>query len=215
MRWKTFGVVSRRRKQPMVTFLFSVLGVGLTLVDGRLVLSVALDVLGEPLVKLFVGIEQRGHDEVKQRPQLRDSENTPRSKTTAVVSCTNRLTSTHTNTPPTSAMVFWMGVPVSSSRLRHWNCRRIFHRTLQTDRNSDWWSGATATWVYHHWTQQSYNPTHYSDCKRWVVCVGVRFSKHFLSRLVDSGRRPVKYIFQTFQNASKEVFWVLWPIYRK
>lgn len=47
----------------------------LTLVDGRLVFGVALDVLGEPLVKLVVGIEQRGHDEVQQGPQLRDSNN--------------------------------------------------------------------------------------------------------------------------------------------
>lgn len=42
----------------------------LTLIDGRLVFSVALDVPGEPFVKLFVGIEQRGHDEVQQGPQL-------------------------------------------------------------------------------------------------------------------------------------------------
>lgn len=29
-------------------------------------------------------------------------------------------------------MVFWMGVPVRSSLFRHWNCSRIFHRTLET-----------------------------------------------------------------------------------
>lgn len=50
---------------------------GLTLIDGRFVLSVALDVFGEPLVELFVGIEQRGHDEVQQGPQLRDGNDTP------------------------------------------------------------------------------------------------------------------------------------------
>lgn len=50
--------------------------VRLTLIDGRFVLSVALDVFGEPLVELFVGIEQRGHDEVQQGPQLRDSNDT-------------------------------------------------------------------------------------------------------------------------------------------
>lgn len=36
----------------------------LTLVNGRLVFRVALDVLGKPLAKLLVGVEQRGHDEV-------------------------------------------------------------------------------------------------------------------------------------------------------
>lgn len=115
---------------------FSGLKVALTLIDGRLVFSVALDVLGEPLVKLFMGIKQGGHDEVQQGPQLRDSNNT---RSSAVVSCTYQLASTHTytqmHTSLTSAIVFWMGVPVSSSLFRHWNCRRIFHRTLKTDRN--------------------------------------------------------------------------------
>lgn len=46
----------------------------LTLINGWLVFSVALDVLGEPLVKLFVGIKQRWHDEVQQGPQLRDTQ---------------------------------------------------------------------------------------------------------------------------------------------
>ncbi len=32
-----------------------------------------LDVLGEPLVELFVRVEQGRHDEVKQRPQLQHS----------------------------------------------------------------------------------------------------------------------------------------------
>lgn len=50
--------------------------VELTLVDGRLVFGVAFDVLGEPLVKLIVGIKQCGHDEVQQGPQLRDRNNT-------------------------------------------------------------------------------------------------------------------------------------------
>lgn len=34
----------------------------------------------------------------------------------------------------TSAIVFWIGVPVSKSRFRHWNCNRIFQRTL-TNKN--------------------------------------------------------------------------------
>ena len=45
-------------------------GQALTLVDGRLVLSVALDVFGEPLVEFFMGVKERGHNEVQQRPQL-------------------------------------------------------------------------------------------------------------------------------------------------
>lgn len=49
--------------------------VKLTLIDRRLVFSVTLDVLGEPLIELFVGIKQRGHDEMQQSPQLRDSNN--------------------------------------------------------------------------------------------------------------------------------------------
>lgn len=101
----------------------------LTLIDGRLVLSVALDVLGEPLVKLFVGIEQCGHDEVQQGPQLRDGNNT-RSSTTRSSSHRHIAVRTHSGSL-TSAIVFWMGVPVSSSLFRHWNCRRIFHRTLE------------------------------------------------------------------------------------
>lgn len=40
-------------------------------------------------------------------------------------------TRTHMQTLLTSAMVFWIGVPVSSSLFRHWNCSRIFHRTLK------------------------------------------------------------------------------------
>lgn len=90
----------------------------------------ALYVLGEPLVELFVGIKQRGHDEVQQGPQLRESQNT-RSSTVLTRSHERTHTiQTHTHTL-TSAMVFWMGVPVSSSLFRHWNCRRIFQRTLQ------------------------------------------------------------------------------------
>lgn len=101
------------------------ISVALTLIDGRLVLSVALDVLGEPFVKLFVGIEQCGHDEVQQGPQLRNGND---------IQLSTLLISTHTfkciHTLQTSAIVFWMGVPVSRSLFRHWNCRRIFHRTL-------------------------------------------------------------------------------------
>ena len=33
----------------------------------------------------------------------------------------------------TSAMLFWMGVPVSRSLFLHWNPSRIFHRTLEHD----------------------------------------------------------------------------------
>ena len=107
--------------------------VALTLVDGRLVFGVALDVLGEPLVELFMGIKQRRHDEVQQGPQLRDSNNTQ--LLTALICTytfenTHTHTHTHTHTALTSAIVFWMGVPVSRSLFRHWNCRRIFHRTL-------------------------------------------------------------------------------------
>lgn len=36
---------------------------------------------------------------------------------------------------PTSAIVFWIGVPVSKSRFRHWNCKRIFQRTLFSKMN--------------------------------------------------------------------------------
>lgn len=50
--------------------------VTLTLIDSRFILGVALDVFGEPLIELFVGIEQRGHDEVQQGPQLRDGNDT-------------------------------------------------------------------------------------------------------------------------------------------
>ena len=39
-------------------------------VDGGLALDVVLDVLGEPLAELLVGVEQRRHDEVQQRPEL-------------------------------------------------------------------------------------------------------------------------------------------------
>ena len=42
----------------------------LTLVQGRLLLSVALDITREPLVEFLVGIEHGGHDEVEQGPQL-------------------------------------------------------------------------------------------------------------------------------------------------
>lgn len=63
---------------------------GLTLIDGGLVFGVALDVLGEPLVELFVGIEQRRHDEMQQGPQLRHKHPSTR------VSCTLQLTPTHT-----------------------------------------------------------------------------------------------------------------------
>lgn len=88
----------------------------------------ALDVLGEPLVELFVGIEQRGHDEVQQGPQLRESHNT---RSSTVLTRSHEHTHTIQTHTLTSAMVFWMGVPVSSSLFRHWNCRRIFQRTLK------------------------------------------------------------------------------------
>jgi len=96
--------------------------VALTLVDGRLVFGVALDVLGEPLVELFMGIKQRRHDEVQQGPQLRDSNNTQ--LLTALICTytfenTHTHTHTHTHTALTSAIVFWMGVPVSRSLFRH------------------------------------------------------------------------------------------------
>ena len=42
----------------------------LVLVQGRLLLRVALDVAGEPLVELLVRVEHGGHDEVQQGPQL-------------------------------------------------------------------------------------------------------------------------------------------------
>lgn len=42
-----------------------------TLIQRGLVLGVALDVLGEPFGELLVRVEERGHDEVQQRPQLR------------------------------------------------------------------------------------------------------------------------------------------------
>lgn len=45
-----------------------VCGGGLTLIDGGLVLGVTFDVLGEPLVKLVVRVEQCGHDEMQQSP---------------------------------------------------------------------------------------------------------------------------------------------------
>ncbi len=71
----------------------------LTLVDGRLVFSVALDILGEPLVKLVMGIEQRRHNEVQQGPQLRGSNNM---QSSTVLSCaqehTHAPTHTHTHT---------------------------------------------------------------------------------------------------------------------
>lgn len=70
---------------------------GLTLVNGRLVFGVALNVLGEPLVKLFMGIKQRRHDEVQQGPQLGDGNNTTVS-TLVVFTCSRRQL--------TSAMVF-------------------------------------------------------------------------------------------------------------
>ena len=43
----------------------------LTLVDGRLVLCMALDVFREPFIKLLVRVKQRRHDEMEQGPQLR------------------------------------------------------------------------------------------------------------------------------------------------
>lgn len=76
----------------------------LTLIDGRLVLGVALDVLGEPLVKLFVRIEQCGHDEVQQGPELRDGNNT-RSSTTLSSSHQHTAVRTHSGRL-TSAIVF-------------------------------------------------------------------------------------------------------------
>ena len=42
----------------------------LLLVQRALLLRVRLDVLGEPLLELLVRVEQLGHDEVQQRPQL-------------------------------------------------------------------------------------------------------------------------------------------------
>ena len=77
MSWagKEVGGGGNLNKQQRGTLFPLSCGVLLTLVDGRLVFGVALDVLGEPLVKLVVGIEQRGHDEVQQGPQLRDSNN--------------------------------------------------------------------------------------------------------------------------------------------
>lgn len=44
----------------------------LTLVYGGLVFSVALDVPGKPLVELLVRVEERGHDEMKKSPELRN-----------------------------------------------------------------------------------------------------------------------------------------------
>lgn len=55
----------------------------------------ALDVLGEPLVKLFMGIKQRRHDEVQQGPQLREG-NTTRPSTR--LSCSHARTDTRTQT---------------------------------------------------------------------------------------------------------------------
>ena len=42
----------------------------LALVQSRLLLSVALNVAGEPLVELLVRVKHGGHDEVEQSPQL-------------------------------------------------------------------------------------------------------------------------------------------------
>lgn len=143
MSWKILCVVRQQAAERTRAVL--------TLIDGRLVFSVALDVLGEPLVKLVVGIKQRRHDEVQQGPQLRDSNNI---QSSTVLSCSHEHTHTHTRQHThthTSAIVFWMGVPVSSSLFRHWNCRRIFHRTLKTrrERVNGWWS---ITQVYHQLT---------------------------------------------------------------
>lgn len=45
-------------------------GARLTFVDRALILGVALDVFGEPLVKLVMGVKERRHYEVEERPQL-------------------------------------------------------------------------------------------------------------------------------------------------
>lgn len=42
----------------------------LVLVEGALVLAVGLDVFGEPLLELLVGVEELGHYEVEQGPEL-------------------------------------------------------------------------------------------------------------------------------------------------
>lgn len=80
-------------------------GVVLTFIYGRFVLSVALDVLGEPLIKLFMGIKQRRHDEVQQGPQLRDSNST---HLLTVVSRTHQLTQTHTRCSPQPSCFGWV-----------------------------------------------------------------------------------------------------------
>jgi len=67
----------------------------LTLVDGRLVLGVALDVPGEPLVELIVRVEQRGHDEVEQGPQLRNNNNNNTGCQQLFPTATRALTDTH------------------------------------------------------------------------------------------------------------------------
>ena len=67
-----------------------------TLVDGSLVLGVALDVLGEPLVELVVGVEQCGHDEVEQGPQLWGK----KQHVSMSAPHTHTLTHTHSHTPP-------------------------------------------------------------------------------------------------------------------
>ena len=42
----------------------------LVLIELRVALSMAFDILGEPVAELVVGVEQGGHDEMKQSPQL-------------------------------------------------------------------------------------------------------------------------------------------------
>jgi hypothetical protein len=79
-----------------------------------------LDIFREPFVELLMAIKERRHDKVEQRPQLRIY-----TKKSKWVSEAFRKAVFHT-----SFIVFWIGVPVSSKRLRHGSRARDANRWL-------------------------------------------------------------------------------------
>lgn len=87
-----------------------------TLVQGRIVFSMAFNVFREPFRKLFVRVEERRHDEVQQRPKLR-------------MVCKVNIVMGHTQQDSrTSAIEFWIGVPVRSNLFLHEKESKLFHR---------------------------------------------------------------------------------------
>jgi hypothetical protein len=82
-----------------------------------LVLRGILNIFGEPLIELIMGVEQARHDEMQECPKFYQTKSAQSS----------RHKTTVTNKP---CIEFCIGVPVSRRRFRHWNPNSVFQRTL-------------------------------------------------------------------------------------